>query len=272
MSKRKELILKAIYAHTLECLEDKQYDKLGMDASSLAMDLRLDRSNVSRDLNLLHQEGRLIKLNGRPTLYVSRQLLMKYFPEQNIPAVLSKDQQLTDFLTKQQRQNEQTQMKESLDTLIGKNIGESMYEPIQKAKAAMNYQYSGLNTIIEGQEGTNRKSFAQLMFLYGKQNGRFSSFHSPIIADCSLLKNYSVHDLDLYVFGEIIDSRLRRGLVEKARQGMLILLHFEQLPDLIKIKICNAITEAQYHPLNAVNRRFTFQCQVIITTSSPELK
>lgn len=44
MSKRKELILKAIYAHTLECLEDKQYDKLGMDASSLAMDLRLDRS------------------------------------------------------------------------------------------------------------------------------------------------------------------------------------------------------------------------------------
>ncbi|MFR5523651.1 MAG: hypothetical protein ACLTJG_01640 [[Clostridium] innocuum] len=109
MSKRKELILKAIYAHTLECLEDKQYDKLGMDASSLAMDLRLDRSNVSRDLNLLHQEGRLIKLNGRPTLYVSRQLLMKYFPEQNIPAVLSKDQQLTDFLTKQQRQNEQTQ-------------------------------------------------------------------------------------------------------------------------------------------------------------------
>lgn len=272
MSKRKELILKAIYAHTLECLEDKQYDKLGMDASSLAMDLRLDRSNVSRDLNLLHQEGRLIKLNGRPTLYVSRQLLMKYFPEQNIPAVLSKDQQLTNFLTKQQRQNEQTQMKESLDTLIGKNIGESMYEPIQKAKAAMNYPYSGLNTIIEGQEGTNRKSFAQLMFLYGKQNGRFSSFHSPIIADCSLLKNYSVHDLDLYVFGEIIDSRLRRGLVEKARQGMLILLHFEQLPDLIKIKICNAITEAQYHPHNAVNRRFTFQCQVIITTSSPELK
>ena len=64
MSKRKELILKAIYAHTLECLEDKQYDKLGMDASSLAMDLRLDRSNVSRDLNLLHQEGRLIQLNG----------------------------------------------------------------------------------------------------------------------------------------------------------------------------------------------------------------
>ncbi|MFQ7537009.1 MAG: hypothetical protein ACLRL6_06420 [Clostridium sp.] len=56
MSKRKELILKTIYAHTLECLEDKQYDKLGMDASSLAMDLRLDRSNVSRDLNLLHQE------------------------------------------------------------------------------------------------------------------------------------------------------------------------------------------------------------------------
>ena len=43
MSKRKELILKAIYAHTLECLEDKQYDKLGMDASSLAMDLRLDQ-------------------------------------------------------------------------------------------------------------------------------------------------------------------------------------------------------------------------------------
>ena len=85
MSKRKELILKAIYAHTLECLEDKQYDKLGMDASSLAMDLRLDRSNVSRDLNLLHQEGRLIKLNGRPTLYVSRQLLMKYFPSRTYP-------------------------------------------------------------------------------------------------------------------------------------------------------------------------------------------
>ena len=63
------------------------------------------------------------------------------------------------------------------------------------------------------------------------------------------------------------------ALVEKARHGDAHNCSFSNsLPDLIKIKICNAITEAQYHPLNAVNRRFTFQCQVIITTSSSELK
>lgn len=272
MSKRKELILKVIYAHTLKQLEHKDYDGLGLDASSLSMDLQLDRANVSRDLNLLHQEGRLIKLNGRPTLYVSRQLLSKYFPEHTIPAVLSKDQHISDLLTQQHRQTIQPQIKETLDTLIGKNIGESMYEPIQKAKAAMNYPYSGLNTIIEGQDGTDRQRFAQLMFLYGKENNRFSSFNSPIIANCNLLKNYSIHDLDQYLFGEIIDSRLRRGLVEKAKQGMLIFLQFDQLPELIQIKICNAITEEQYHPLHAPNRRFTFQCQVVITTSASVLK
>jgi transcriptional regulator with AAA-type ATPase domain len=97
--------------NTLILLE-KTYPN-GVSATDIAEVLDADRSNISRYLNILHREGRLEKLDGRPVLYKS--------DDKN---------------------------KNSLDKMVGAN--QSLAIPIEKAKAAILYPPKGLHTLILG--------------------------------------------------------------------------------------------------------------------------
>lgn len=50
-------------------LEKKKRE--GVSAKDIASMLETDRSNISRYLNILHKEGKLEKIDGRPVLYKS---------------------------------------------------------------------------------------------------------------------------------------------------------------------------------------------------------
>ena len=65
MDKKKEEVYQHLIHHTAKQLQ--QHGSLGRDALNISLDLQMDRSNVSRLLNQLHHEGRLIKTQGRPT-------------------------------------------------------------------------------------------------------------------------------------------------------------------------------------------------------------
>ena len=49
----------------------------GLDAQQLAELTGIDRANVSRKLNELEREGRVIKLSGRPVRYMEREVYDK---------------------------------------------------------------------------------------------------------------------------------------------------------------------------------------------------
>lgn len=68
MDKKKEEVYQHLIRHTAKQLQ--QRGSLGRDALNISLDLQMDRSNVSRLLNQLHHEGRLIKTQGRPTLFL----------------------------------------------------------------------------------------------------------------------------------------------------------------------------------------------------------
>lgn len=68
MDKKKEEVYQHLVQHTAKHLQQK--GGLGRDALNISIDLQMDRSNVSRLLNQLHHEGRLIKTQGRPTLFL----------------------------------------------------------------------------------------------------------------------------------------------------------------------------------------------------------
>lgn len=70
--KRKELILKTLDKNTNVFLNDTKTIKL--DATELSVELGIARYNVSRDLNQLFEENKVIKITGRPVLFISRQL------------------------------------------------------------------------------------------------------------------------------------------------------------------------------------------------------
>lgn len=92
--------------------------------------MELQRTNVSSILNLLVQEGRIQKCNGRPVLYkVGR---------------------------------EESTLEECFSDLIGADG--SLRQTIQLAKAAVLYPQRSLNTLLVGARGTGKSRLAQRMY------------------------------------------------------------------------------------------------------------
>ena len=72
---RRDLIMNLVREYTSESLADKSFSFERCNAFDIALDLKLDRSNVSRILNQLFNDLQLIKVEGRPTLYLSLSLI-----------------------------------------------------------------------------------------------------------------------------------------------------------------------------------------------------
>lgn len=111
----------------------------GVSASDIAQILDIDRSNISRYLNILYREGKLEKIEGRPVLYKSSQ---KFIPNR--------------------------EYKNSLEKMVGAN--QSLSIPIEKAKAAILYPSGGLHTLILGETGAGKSMFAELMYYFAMES------------------------------------------------------------------------------------------------------
>ena len=97
--KRDQKVLERVHNLTLSFLAAGSLDFQGTDAASLAIDLKLDRSNVSRILNDLWKDKLLIKILGRPTLFLDTSALKEYYPNQIIPSVIARGEKLSNFLS-----------------------------------------------------------------------------------------------------------------------------------------------------------------------------
>ena len=65
----------------------------GLDATGIAIDLNIERANASRILNELWRNGEVIKIQGRPTLYLDFDIIKVRFTKgevnTEIPVVMS---------------------------------------------------------------------------------------------------------------------------------------------------------------------------------------
>lgn len=86
---RKERILQYLQ-QTTERVAAKGFAGLeGLETIEIAQALRLDRANVSKLLNDLWNDSRIIKIQGRPTLYLSHRAMREALPGQFIPYTIS---------------------------------------------------------------------------------------------------------------------------------------------------------------------------------------
>ena len=70
--RRKEDVLAAVQEDTERMLSSPGGTAQWSHAAALADRLQMDRANVARELNLLYQNGQLIKIQGKPTYFLSR--------------------------------------------------------------------------------------------------------------------------------------------------------------------------------------------------------
>lgn len=168
MPTNKEKILQFIKEETSRSIQEQTYTFEKCNAQIISMELFLDRANVSRTLNEFYKSGKLIKKTGRPTSYISREILSASFPFASFPDVMDKEKIITDYLSHTNPSKEPS-ITRSL-SIIGASQGGSLYELVNQALPVFYLPADFLKIIVlQGNFGTGKKYFLQKMLKRAKQ-------------------------------------------------------------------------------------------------------
>lgn len=179
----------------------------GISAGEISSRLKLQRTNVSSDLNRLFHEGKIDKIAGKPVLYKLKE-------------------------GKCEAGKYTWSSSDVFTNVVG--AGLSLKNAVQQAKAAIIYPPKGLHTLLLGETGTGKSMFAEVMYEFARNEGRIKN-NAPFVAfNCADYSN-NPQLLMSHMFGVKKGAytgadRNREGLVEKADGGILFLDEVHRLP------------------------------------------
>lgn len=204
----------------------------GWTTAELANELNLQRPNVSRDLNELVRQGRLLKLDGRPVTY----FIANATQNDNLTQ-MSKVPPVTKYVPSYkeavvEKQSIFTKNTDVFTNIIG--INGSMKNAGEQAKAAILYPPKGLNCLITGPTGSGKTFFAHAMFQFARQNQVIAPEKEMIVFNCA---DYA-HNPELlmsHLFGYEKGAftgadQAKAGIIEEANESMLFLDEIHRLP------------------------------------------
>ncbi|MGE7687364.1 sigma-54-dependent transcriptional regulator [Peribacillus simplex] len=176
----------------------------GITAQTLSEHLKIDRSNISRDLNTLVKEGHLKKIKTKPVLFEP----------------LEVDESSADFGTTK------------LDFFARGNP--SMFSIVEQGKSAILYPPSGMNMMFLGETGVGKSMMAELMYNYAVEIGKLKK-NAPFVSfNCADYAN-NPQLLVSQIFGRKKGAYTgadtdQKGLIEQANEGILFLDEVHRLP------------------------------------------
>lgn len=162
---RKDSIFTFLCKQTEDFISGEQSPKL--DSTSISEEIEIARYNVSRDLNRLAEEGKVLKLSGRPVCFLAKEII-----EQHIGNGLKSDTEWTlDDLRKLLEEDSKDSLNDFPFTeLIG--YDGSLENAVRQAKAALLYPPFGLHSLLTGPSGSGKTTFARFMYQYAKHAGK----------------------------------------------------------------------------------------------------
>ncbi|WMM25439.1 sigma 54-interacting transcriptional regulator [Tissierella sp. MB52-C2] len=216
----------------------------GISAMKIAQVINLDRSNVSRYLNRLYKENKLIKIDGRPVLYktMSSEGLKEDMQEDNL---------------------------NSLDKLVGAK--QSLSIPIEKAKAAIIYPPRGLHSLILGNTGVGKSLFAEQMCEYAKEinilslDSPFIRFNCADYADNPNLLTSQIFGVKKGAYTGA--DKDKDGLLKQANKGILFLDEVHRLPPQGQEMLFTYIDKGLYRPLGETENLIHVDVRIIAATT-----
>ena len=211
----------------------------GITTLDISKYLNLERSNVSKDLNILLKKGKLFKNNSRPVKY--------FFNNPNA----------TDF-----------SKKSSMDKLS--YLYPSLAPAIKLAKTAILYPPNGMNSLIIGDTGVGKSMLAKLMHEYS--NSLDDTKDMPFIHfNCS---DYSSNTqlLSAQLFGVKKGTFTganedRPGLIEEANGGILFLDEIHNLPSEGQEMLFVFMDTGYFKRLGEVSKRIKSSARIICATN-----
>lgn len=223
----------------------------GFDTIYISKVLNIDRTGCSRILNELVRENKAVKILGKPVLFLEKRCLEEMFLidfDENVFRelntllnVLNKiDNSQYDIKSSIKNKMESDSSKNKASSLKGRifdNIigaDDSLKNQINQAKAAILYPPNGLHTLILGPTGVGKTTFAEIMYRYAIEVGKFKSNAPYIIFNCADYTENSQLLLS-HLFGHIKGAftgadKEKKGIVDAANGGILFLDEIHRLP------------------------------------------
>lgn len=186
-----------IYNHvslqTKRAIVEQDFLSLETDASTLSLDLAIDRTNVSRVLNDLHRENLLIKLQGRPTFYIARKDMEEVLADKYIPSIIAKKENVIQYF---QAEKESTTefINYQNDDLLGSQENESLHLQSEESLVFALYPNTERSIIIDGQIATGKNAFVNAILKTGQSFGKYNKKGIYLFLSPSIETTY---DLDL---------------------------------------------------------------------------
>lgn len=187
----------------------------GFSAGEIADSLSLDRTNVSRDLNMLVSEGRALKLSGRPVRFLIKEN-NRDMVEDDSAVIPIETEELHEF---------------TFHNLVGAEG--SLKAAVQQAKASILYPGNSLNILLTGATGVGKTTFGELIYRYAREKACIDKDGRFIIFNCSEYADNPQLLLD-QLFGHVKGAFTgaesdKAGLIEKAEGGVLLLDEIHRL-------------------------------------------
>ncbi|WP_270268029.1 sigma-54-dependent transcriptional regulator [Enterococcus avium] len=219
-----------------------------LDSTSISGELGIARYNVSRDLNRLAEEGKVLKLSGRPVCFLTKETL-----EQHMGNGLKMDAEWTlDKLRELLKEDSKNSLNDFPFTeLIG--YDGSLENAVRQAKAALLYPPFGLHSLLTGPSGSGKTTFARFMYQYAKHAGKLQEDSPYVVFNCADYSN-NQHLLLDHLFGHVKHAFTgaesdKDGLVATADNGILFLDEIHRLPPEGQEMLFSIMDRGEYYRL-----------------------
>ena len=266
---RKDKILEFTASETLKIIDSNKIDDKGIETKQISDSLFLDRANTSKELNRLWKEGKLIKIQTKPVLYLNTSEILKAYSLKEIPSSISKNEKISDYIFPNvEHISKNTNGVDKINLMIGAE--NSLSSQISAAKTAIAYPPYGLHMLISGEIGVGKHQFVTQLFEYAKKHD-FKPLNANIVKiDCQFFQNQN-DQFFLNLLGAARgykgSDKTIKGAIDKAEGGIVYLDTIHRLNPSFVEKLSYILETSSYSRLGE-NVERKLNCTIIASTNS----